>query len=66
MSGELGCRKPEKEAFYTVTKAIGKPIHQILFFDDSPENVAIASRLGMQIVEVKTFQDVKERLGLLL
>ncbi|SVA73502.1 uncharacterized protein METZ01_LOCUS126356, partial [marine metagenome] len=43
VSCELGWRKPEKEAFYTVAKAIGKPIHQILFFDDSPENVAVAS-----------------------
>ena len=66
VSCELGWRKPEKEAFYAVAKAIGKPIHQILFFDDSPENVAIASRLGMQIVEVKSVQDVKERLELLL
>ena len=66
VSCELGWRKPEKEAFYTVAKAIGKPIHQILFFDDSPENVAIASQWGMQIVEVKSVQDVKERLELLL
>ncbi len=66
VSCELGWRKPEKEAFYTVVKAIGKPIHQILFFDDTPENVTVASRLGMQIVEVKSFQDVKERLEFLL
>ena len=66
VSFELGCRKPEKEAFYKVTKAIGKPINQILFFDDSPENVTIASRLGMQTMEVKTAQDVKERLELIL
>ena len=66
VSCELGWRKPEKDAFYTVAKAIGKPIHQILFFDDTPENVAIASRLGMQIVEVKSFRDVKERLEFLL
>ena len=66
VSYELGLRKPDEEAFYAVAEAIGEPIHQILFFDDSPENVAIASRLGMQIVEVKTVQDVKERLELLL
>jgi|TARA_Y100001949_G_scaffold141536_1_gene123727 putative hydrolase of the HAD superfamily len=66
VSYELGLRKPDEEAFYAVAEAIGEPIHQILFFDDSPENVAVASRLGMQIVEVKTVQDVKERLELLL
>jgi len=62
VSCELGLRKPEEEAFYAVANRIGKPIQQILFFDDTPENLDTASRLGMQVVEVKSLQDVKERL----
>ena len=62
VSCELGLRKPEEKAFYAVANRIGKPMQQILFFDDTPENLDTASRLGMQVVEVKSLQDVKERL----
>ena len=46
---------------YNLYRFLG-PVQQILFFDDTPENLDTASRLGMQVVEVKSLQDVKESL----
>ena len=66
VSYELGLRKPDEEAFYAVAEAIGEPIHKILFFDDTLENVSTARKLGMPAVEVRSIKDLNDQLDLLL
>ncbi len=64
VSCELGRRKPEPEAFAAVASAIGVPFANILFFDDTDENVESATRLGMQAVHVKSIADIQNALGM--
>ena len=64
VSCELGRRKPEPEAFAAVAAAIGVPFENLLFFDDTDENVASAKRLGMQAVHVKSIADIRNALGM--
>ena len=66
VSSDLGRRKPEPEAFRTVAAAIGVPPQRILFFDDSPENVAGARAAGLRAVHVRSMDDVEEGLRPLL
>ena len=66
VSCELGRRKPEPEAFAAVASAIGASFENILFFDDTNENVTAARRLGMQAVHVKSIADIRNALGKIL
>ena len=45
-SHELGLRKPEPAAYLAVQEKTGFSGGEILFFDDLPENIAAARRLG--------------------
>ena len=45
-SHEIGARKPAGAAFAVVEEAMGTDSRRILYFDDSPENVAGAARAG--------------------
>lgn len=62
VSSNLGMRKPEPDAFFEVAKRIGLLPPEILFFDDSPENVAGAKAVGMQSVLVDSLDDVRRAL----
>jgi HAD superfamily hydrolase (TIGR01509 family) len=67
VSSELGLRKPDPEAFSVVAKRIGFPASELLFFDDTPENIDGAVTAGMQAVLVGSASDVSMallRLGL--
>ena len=64
VSCELGRRKPEPEAFAAVASAIGTSYENILFFDDTDENVESARRLGMQAVHVRSIADIQNALGM--
>ncbi len=44
----LGMRKPDREAYCHVARLIGVAPSAILFFDDSPENVAGATAAGLR------------------
>ena len=57
-SCDIGLRKPEREAFEHVAHAIGIPPRAIMFFDDSPENVAGAAGCGLRAVHVRHPADV--------
>ncbi|MCQ9352821.1 HAD family phosphatase [Corynebacterium sp. 153RC1] len=46
MSAEIGLVKPDPRAFEYAAQALGEPPENIVFFDDSPINVAAAERLG--------------------
>jgi len=65
VSSEIGLRKPETAAFFSVADAIGIAPERIAFFDDSIENVRGAANAGMNAVHVRSITDVKERLRLL-
>ena len=61
-SFQLGCRKPETEAFLRVCTEIGVHPAEVLFFDDSPTNVAAARAVGMNAIVVSSAQDVEHGL----
>ncbi len=59
VSCDLGLRKPDAAAFRHVTDSIGMKPESIMFFDDTEENVAGASKIGMSAVHVRNFDDVR-------
>jgi HAD superfamily hydrolase (TIGR01509 family) len=63
VSNEVGARKPEREAFERVARAIATPPARILFFDDSMENVEGARAAGMPSVLVRSPDDVRAAVG---
>lgn len=52
MSSEIGLRKPDAEAFQFILNDISVKPNELLFFDDSAENIEGAKRLGIQSVLV--------------
>lgn len=52
VSHELGARKPDREAFDAVVRAIGIPASSILFLDDLPANVDGARNAGLRAERV--------------
>jgi FMN phosphatase YigB (HAD superfamily) len=63
VSSELGRRKPEPQAYIAVAQAMGTPLPRILFFDDFPDNVEAAKKVGMQAVHVQSLADVEKALA---
>jgi len=63
VSCDVGARKPEREAFARVARDIGVAEPDILFFDDTAENVEGARNAGLQAVLVRSPRDVREALG---
>ncbi len=59
VSSDLGKRKPEPAAFTAVAAEIGVPLDEILFFDDTHENVEGARAVGMQAVHVRSIADIE-------
>ena len=62
LSFEIGQRKPDRGAFETVARRIGKDPHQILFFDDMQENVDGARAAGMRAIRVRHPADIRQAL----
>jgi glucose-1-phosphatase len=62
VSHEIGHRKPGREAFEHVLRAIDVPAPQVLLFDDLVANVEAARACGMQAVQVRGPEDVREGL----
>ncbi len=52
VSSEIGMRKPEAEAFELILNELSLEPNEVLFFDDTQENIDGAERLGMQTVLV--------------
>ena len=61
-SFQLGCRKPEAQAFLKVCTEIGVQPAEVLFFDDSPINAAAARAVGLNAIVVSSAQDVEHGL----
>jgi len=59
VSCDLGLRKPEAAAYRHVTAAIGSEPENVLFFDDTRENVDGAREIGMSAVQVRSFADIR-------
>ena len=62
VSSDMGCRKPERQAFEHIAREIRVDPHAILFFDDLAENVAGAQAAGLQAVHVRGPADVRAAL----
>ena len=58
VSSDMGKRKPERDAFVYVASEVGVSLEDIMFFDDTEENVLAARALGMQAVLVTSPHDV--------
>lgn len=58
-SHEIGLRKPSRESFHHVARAMGVEPGRILFLDDTRENVAGARAAGLQAVHVREPADVE-------
>lgn len=65
VSSELGHRKPDRAAFELVVREIGERCGDIVFFDDSIENVEGARAVGMQAVHVTSPDSVRHALDAL-
>jgi HAD superfamily hydrolase (TIGR01549 family) len=63
VSSEMGMRKPEREAFEAIAAATGNRLDEILFFDDTEENVVGARVAGMPAVLVNSHADVEQALA---
>ena len=59
VSCDLGLRKPEAAAFRCVAAAIDTEPENILFFDDTRENVDAARDLGMSAIQVRGIADIR-------
>jgi len=59
VSSEIGKRKPEPEAFHAISCKIRVQPENILFFDDSLENIVGAEKVGMQTVHVRSPNDIE-------
>lgn len=58
----IGARKPDREAFERVSRAMGVAPGRILFFDDALPNVEGARAAGLQAVHVRSNQDTLDAL----
>lgn len=59
-SSDIGKRKPEPEAFQIVADSIGFKLNQMVFYDDSIENIIGAKNVGLRAVHVKSISDIEE------
>ncbi|MCH8142714.1 MAG: HAD-IA family hydrolase [Proteobacteria bacterium] len=58
VSSEIGLRKPDREAYDFVARDMGFAAEEILFVDDSRDNIHGAKVAGMQTARVKSEEDV--------
>ena len=58
VSSEIGLRKPDAEAFEFILKELSLKPDELLFFDDTLENIEGAKRLGIQTVLVSNSDSV--------
>ena len=61
-SHEMGCRKPEPQAFAHITQSLGVSPDSIMFFDDVLENVEAATGQGLHAVHARSPEDVRKAL----
>ena len=59
VSSEMGLRKPDRAAFEAIAAATGFDLGEILFFDDTEENVSGARLAGIPAILVNDHADVE-------
>ena len=59
VSSSMGCRKPDKKAFEHVLEEMNVTANEVLFFDDTKENVEGAKAIGFQVVHVIRPSDIR-------
>jgi putative hydrolase of the HAD superfamily len=62
-SWQMRCRKPEPACFAQVLEYLALPPEEVLFFDDTAENIAAATRLGVVARLVRGPQDIERELA---
>ncbi len=62
VSCELGHRKPERQAYERVARELALTPGEIMFFDDSLENVRGARETGMRAVQIHSVGDIERAL----
>ena len=62
-SHEMGCLKPDREAYDYVVEAVPFAREEILFFDDNPLNVAGARAAGLEAYEVQGPAEARAQLA---
>ncbi|MBT4174085.1 HAD-IA family hydrolase [archaeon] len=65
-SNEIGLKKPSEKAFEYVLKKIGQKSEDCLFIDDYSPNIAVAKKLGFNVILFKGFEEFKVELDRLL
>jgi putative hydrolase of the HAD superfamily len=66
-SHEIGRIKPEAETFDYVLSCISSPARKVIFFDDTPQNIETARRVGINAVQVLGVEGLSatlEKLGI--
>ncbi len=63
VSSEIGLRKPDAEAFELILNELSLAPNELLFFDDTQENIDGAQRLGIQTVLVSGTDSVVNALS---
>ena len=58
VSSTIGQRKPDVTAYHWVAESMGLAPAEILFLDDTPENVDGAVRAGLQVRWIQSEADV--------
>ena len=56
MSNEIGCRKPDQEAFEKLVAVLAVKPEEMIFIDDLPENVAGAEALGIHAIKFNGYE----------
>lgn len=56
LSYQIGCRKPDEKAYEIVENSIGIKPENILFVDDSIENIIVAKKRGWQVCNAYGFE----------
>lgn len=62
LSNEIGMRKPDKNIYEYVAKAMGVKFEECVFIDDEEVNVEAARKLGIHAILFKNVTQLKEEL----
>lgn len=62
ISSELGLRKPDVAAFEAISRSTGYALNDMVFFDDTEENIDGAYKAGIDAVLVNSHEDVLNKL----
>ena len=62
-SNEIGLKKPSEEIFNFLLKKINQKPGNCLFVDDSPVNIAVAKKLGLNAILFKNLKQFKKELA---